>query len=100
MSQGVPLHADENAIQARFRYRSGEEGVLVYARNVVSPGAPWDVRAHQLQNPRFPNDSTMDQLYTDQKFESYRVLGERAGTRAIELIDEAANDRWEGLTAA
>jgi hypothetical protein len=100
VSEGEPLRAEANAIRARFTYPSGEEGVLVYARNVVSSSAPWDVCAHQLEDPRFPNDSTMDQLYTDQKFESYRALGERAGTHAIELMDEPAVDRWEGLAVA
>jgi len=33
----------------------------------------------------------MDQFYTDQKFESYRVLGERAGSRAIELMTTSAS---------
>ena len=28
----------------------------------------------------------MDQLYTDQKFESYRVLGECAGDHAAEMM--------------
>jgi len=100
VSEGEPLRAEANAIRARFTYPGGEEGVLVYARNVVSSSAPWDVRAHQLEDPRFPNDSTMDQLYTDQKFESYRALGERAGTRAIELMDEAGVDQWAELAAA
>jgi len=86
-AKGDPLVAEDEAIRVAFRYRSGEEGVLVYARNVVGPRATWDVRAHQIVDGRFPNDSTMDQLYTDQKFESYRALGEQAGSRAIELMD-------------
>jgi hypothetical protein len=100
MSTGDPLAAEANAVTARFRYASGEEGILVYARNVVVPDAPWDVRAHQLADPRFPNDSTVDQLYTDQKFESYRALGECAGQRAIELMDRATTEARPKLAAA
>jgi hypothetical protein len=88
VAEGTPPVAADEAVRVPFRYRGGEEGVLVYARNVVGPNAPWDVRAHQLEDERFPNDPTMDQLYTDQKFESYRVLGERAGIRAIKLMDQ------------
>ena len=88
-STGDPLVAPDHAIRVNFRYRCGTPGVLVYARNVVGPRTPWDVRAHQLADTRFPHDSTMDQLYTDQKFESYRALGERSGERAIELMDGA-----------
>jgi hypothetical protein len=56
----------------------------VYARNVMTLKAPWDVRTHHRADPRFPHDSTVDQLYTDQKFESYRALGRLAGEHALE----------------
>ncbi|HEX8157867.1 MAG TPA: hypothetical protein VF526_10825, partial [Solirubrobacteraceae bacterium] len=100
MSAGDPLRAEANVIRARITYRCGDHGVLVYARNVVSSRAPWDVQAHQLEDERFPHDSTMDQLYTDQKFESYRALGERAGERSVELMDEAAIRRLNPARAA
>ena len=74
------------AVRARFVYSNGTEGELVYARNVMSPGAPWDVRAHHISEPAFPHNSTIDQLYTDQKFESYRALGVQAGERALALM--------------
>jgi hypothetical protein len=93
MSVGDPLRAATNAIVGRFTYPNDDEGVLVYARNVVAPDAPWDVLAHQAEDARFPNDSTLDQLYTDQKFEAYRALGECAGTRAIKLMDEVPLSR-------
>jgi hypothetical protein len=52
----------------------------------MSPGAPWDVRAHHISEPEFPHNSTVDQLYTDQKFESYRALGVQAGEQALALM--------------
>jgi hypothetical protein len=48
--------------------------------------APWDVRAHHESDSRFPNNPTVDQLYTDQKFEAYRVLGVKAGATAYERL--------------
>lgn len=91
--QGDPPTAQSNVVSGRFRYRSGESGTLVYARNVVSRAAPWDVRAHQREDPHFPNDSTVDQLYTDQKFESYRALGELAGDCALGLMEQERGGR-------
>jgi Patatin-like phospholipase len=82
--------AAQIAVSAKFVYRNGTEGELVYARNVMSPGAPWDVRAHHRTDPSFPHNSTVDQLYTDQKFESYRVLGVQAGGRALMLMGASA----------
>jgi Patatin-like phospholipase len=81
--------AEKDVIKATFTYRGGPSGVLVYARNVMTADAPWDVKAHHRADPSFPHDSTMDQLYTDQKFESYRALGKLAGEHAAELMASA-----------
>jgi hypothetical protein len=78
--------AKRDVVTAKVRYRTGEEGRLVYVRNAMIESAPWDVRAHHEEDPRFPNNSTVDQLYTDQKFEAYRVLGSRAAVRAVEAM--------------
>jgi hypothetical protein len=84
--------AHENVVTGRLKYRDGTRGVLVYARNVMTETAPWDVRAHHRKEPAFPHNSTADQLYTDQKFESYRSLGAQAGARAVELMAVAAGE--------
>ncbi|HEX4484529.1 MAG TPA: hypothetical protein VH081_12205 [Solirubrobacteraceae bacterium] len=80
-----PDVAADIAVKGTFRYSDQTEGVLYYARNVMTASAPWDVRARHIEDPTFPHDPTTDQLYTDQKFESYRALGERAGERALQL---------------
>jgi hypothetical protein len=82
--------ARANVERASFRYAApdgGEavKGVIYYARNVMTKNAPWDVQARHLEDPTFPHDPTTDQLYTDQKFESYRALGEQAGRNALAL---------------
>jgi hypothetical protein len=78
--------AKRDVVTARIKYRNGPEGKLVYVRNAMTETAPWDVRAHHEADPRFPNNPTIDQLYTDQKFEAYRVLGSRAAQRATEAM--------------
>jgi hypothetical protein len=78
--------AKRDVVTAKVRYRTGEQGRLVYVRNAMTEAAPWDVRAHHQADSRFPNNSTIDQLYTDQKFEAYRVLGSRAAVRAVEAM--------------
>lgn len=65
---------------------SAPEGKLIYVRNTMTDKVPWDVRAHHQADPRFPNNPTIDQLYTDQKFEAYRALGAGAGERAVEQM--------------
>jgi rhodanese-related sulfurtransferase len=88
--KGEPPTARRDVTTGTIHYPSNVKGRLVYARNVMSPGGPWDVRAHQLDDPTFPHDSTVDQLYTDQKFESYRALGAEAGKHAVARMNQIA----------
>jgi Patatin-like phospholipase len=84
--------AKRDAVTATIKYpprrdgTPGATGRLVYVRNTMTDEAPWDVRAHHESDPRFPNNPTVDQLYTDQKFEAYRVLGVRAGAEAYDRL--------------
>jgi hypothetical protein len=82
--------ASSAAVQGSFRYGAdGPVGTLIYARNVITADASWDVQAYHMAHPRFPNDPTVDQLYTDQRFEAYRQLGMSAGLRAVGLLKDA-----------
>ena len=51
---------------------------------------PWDVHAFSEHDDAFPRNSTIDQLFTDQKFEAYRVLGYYAGESAMKAMDAPA----------
>jgi hypothetical protein len=92
---GESQRAKRDVVTATIRYpgkpggEPGAEGKLVYVRNTMTAKAPLDVVAHHESDPRFPNNSTLDQLYTDQKFEAYRVLGERAAGRAVKAMESA-----------
>ena len=88
--KGEPPTAAQDTVRGTLRYPDGTRGTIVYAANVMTPREPWDVRAHQLEDPRFPHDSTLDQLYTDQKFESYRRLGFEAGEHATARMAEVS----------
>ena len=75
-------------------------GTLVYSRTVMTADAPWDVHAYHEADHTFPHDSTADQLYTDQKFEAYRALGECAGGNAIQAMELARAELGLGPDAA
>jgi hypothetical protein len=64
-------------------------GTIVYAPTVMTADLPWDVHAFRQKDDAFPHHSTLDQLFTDQKFEAYRVLGYYAGESALEAMDHA-----------
>lgn len=50
-------------------------GVLIYVKCRVTGSAPWDVRALYERDAAFPDHSTADQLYTEERLEAYRALG-------------------------
>ncbi len=91
--------AEDCVAKGTFHYRGaggcgrGREGVLIYTRCVMTDKAPPDVKAHHSEDPAFPHNSTADQLYTDQKFESYRALGQHSGEYAIKLMQQARSLR-------
>jgi hypothetical protein len=82
--------AKRDCVAGAIRYPDGSEGVLVYARTVMTKDVPFDVRAYREDDPIFPNHSTVDQLYTDQKFEAYRALGRKAAENALAEMEEPA----------
>jgi hypothetical protein len=96
----APPAADH--VVGRIRYRATPTGIgevtcdaddsspfvgrIVYCRAAVTSDAPYDVRAFQERDARFPNHSTLDQLFDDEKFESYRALGAHTADRALETL--------------
>lgn len=44
---------------------------------------PLDLRSYSLANDQFPNDSTLEQSFSDAQWESYRVLGELLTERLL-----------------
>ena len=82
--------AEACCVRGRITYPDGQTGTLIYVRTVVTAGAPFDVQAFRVNDPAFPHNSTLDQLYTDQKFEAYRELGFHAAKAGMALADEPA----------
>lgn len=68
-----------------IRYPDGTQGWLVIAKLAVPVTAPFDIIDLARTLPSFPNHPTLDQLYTDQKFEAYRALGYHLSQQAAEL---------------
>ena len=78
--------AEDSCAVGIIKHRGEIVGRLVYAPTVLTHNVPWDVRAYKDADPIFPHHSTGDQLYTDQRFEAYRALGEHAGERARQAM--------------
>jgi hypothetical protein len=66
-----------------------QRGVLVYVKSSMSGDENDYVVAYKAKNPAFPQESTMEQLFSEEQFEAYRALGEHIGRRFIDGTDEA-----------
>ncbi|MET0724380.1 MAG: hypothetical protein ABWY64_26635 [Tardiphaga sp.] len=40
--------------------------------------------AYKKANPRFPHETTLDQLFSEEQFEAYRALGEHIARRFMD----------------
>jgi Patatin-like phospholipase len=66
-----------------------QRGVLVYVKSSMSGDENDYVVAYKARNPAFPQESTMEQLFSEEQFEAYRALGEHIGRRFTDGTDEA-----------
>jgi len=92
VTEGEDGFAERSCAVGMIKLGGKTVGRLVYVPTVLTRDAPWDVRAYSEENPKFPHHSTADQLYTDQRFEAYRALGEHAGERARDAMRTGSAD--------
>ncbi len=64
-----------------------QRGVLVYVKSSMSGDENDYVVAYKARNPAFPQESTMEQLFSEEQFEAYRALGEHIGRRFTDGTD-------------
>jgi hypothetical protein len=67
-----------------------QKGVLVYVKSSLSGDENDYVMAYKAENPTFPHETTMDQLFTEEQFECYRALGEHIARHAITGADNVS----------
>jgi hypothetical protein len=85
-------------VSGTYTYPDASTGELYLCKLALPAKASWDVQAWARRNPRFPHDTTLQQLYGDREFEAYRRLGEIAAEHARALLEDRAVDltRAEG----
>ena len=76
----TPAGSDDSWARRRFAigsidYGNGEQGVLVYLKAAMTGREDAAVLQYKSRHPRFPHESTGDQFYGEDQFESYRQLG-------------------------
>lgn len=65
-------------------------GIVVYIKSSLTGDEPADVLNYKKEDACFPNDSTLNQWFTESQFESYRRLGHHVATV---IFDAASPDK-------
>ncbi|HYM26241.1 MAG TPA: hypothetical protein VEU08_23655, partial [Vicinamibacterales bacterium] len=61
-------------------------GWIVYLKSSVTGDEPADVLEYRSSHPDFPQETTVDQFFSESQFESYRRLGLHVGRTAFEGV--------------
>jgi hypothetical protein len=70
----------------------GEGWLLVLKSSFLDRDEPAAVKSYAAVEPDFPHQSTADQFFDDDQFESYRALGEHIARGVLELVQTMPRD--------
>ena len=73
---GTPPVSPCHSVTGTIHYPSGAIGKILYIKTAFTEGLPADLINYHKQHHAFPNDTTLNQWFTESQFESYRRLGE------------------------
>jgi hypothetical protein len=73
----------------KISYNDGSQGTLLYLKASLTRDETYDVAQHKKADPAFPHDSTLNQFFTESKFEGYRMLGKLVVEKVFQPSDVA-----------
>lgn len=100
--QGDGKHNPSHFAVGCIRYRNAPEpGILLYLKASLTGDETTDVKQYADGHPRFPHQSTSDQFFDENQFESYRELGRHVGLSVFSpLFAPQTPSAAESLTPA
>jgi hypothetical protein len=66
-------------VKGTIHYPDDESGTLLYIKTTLTGEEPEDLLAYRRMHASFPDETTADQFFDEDQFESYRKLGELSG---------------------
>jgi hypothetical protein len=79
--------SERHVVMGKIEYLEGV-GTLVYVKASLTRSDSHDLHGYKQAHPTFPHETTIDQFFAEEQFESYRELGYRCGLAAAMLIDQ------------
>jgi hypothetical protein len=101
-AHGTPWSTNRWAIGA-IQYSDGSRGTLIYLKASMTGHEGTEIVQYKAVHPTFPHESTGNQFYKEDQFESYRSLGQDitleafAAAAGVATLAEAAS-RLEGIS--
>jgi hypothetical protein len=83
------VHGPHAAI-GRINYNNGVKGTLLYIKSSMSGDEPDYVKDYKRRNNQFPQETTLDQFFSEEQMEVYRALGFHAVERLLDGADDVA----------
>ena len=81
--QGKTKRSKSHFAVGCIRYPNALPGVLIYIKASLSGDESSDVKEYADRHSKFPNESTGDQFFDENQFESYRELGRHIGLKVF-----------------
>jgi hypothetical protein len=78
-----------HCVVGRIRYPDAPPGWLLYLKSSLTGDEPEDVMQYKASHGDFPQETTADQFFTEDQFESYRRLGLHIVESAFENVTVA-----------
>jgi hypothetical protein len=76
----------------RIEYDDGTWGNLIYMKASLTGDEETSVKQYKSSHPDFPHETTLDQFFTDDQFESYRLLGLNVAQQTFrDVVDLSAD---------
>jgi hypothetical protein len=71
----APKHRGSHCAIGEISYPSGHKGILIYVKASLTGDESDSVIDYRRRYNAFPHETTLDQLFTEEQFETYRALG-------------------------
>ncbi len=90
-------HSNRHYFVAKITYPEETTGYLVYIKPTLTGDEGADLQGYAAQNRDFPHHPTPDQMYDEDRFESYRQLGEHIGKKLCQELATGlkVSNLWE-----
>jgi hypothetical protein len=80
-------HSRAHCAIGRISYSNGSRGYLIYLKSSLTGDEDADIEQYHANHLKFPHESTGDQFFAEDQFESYRRLGHHVTKMAFRDVE-------------